>query len=40
MPVGSEVVTSLIEVEWQQKTVSIFVVDLLERGEPVEPDGA
>ncbi len=32
--------TSLVKVEWGQKTVSIFLVDLLERGELVDGSGA
>jgi hypothetical protein len=50
IPVGSEISTavipeanghetaSLVKVEWQEKVVSIFLVDLLERGEPLDFD--
>ncbi|HEX3747133.1 MAG TPA: hypothetical protein VHW09_24520 [Bryobacteraceae bacterium] len=52
MPIGAEIATadlpspgaqnpsSLVNVRWQEKTVSIFLVDLLERGEPMDMDRA
>jgi hypothetical protein len=31
--------STLVQVEWDEKSVSIFLVDLLERGEPVDGEG-